>query len=86
MPNFRFEIGECLDYVEKRFPNGHRHTELRVIGRLLGNGEPQYQLFNPADLAQCVLAESQLRPSDRGADHGSRAALGRAPQNGRSTE
>jgi hypothetical protein len=63
MAAHRFEIGECVTYVEKRFPNGVRRTELVVAARLGAVGEPLYQLHGPAGLAQCVLAESQLRPT-----------------------
>jgi hypothetical protein len=62
MEGHRFEIGECVTYIEKRFPNGVRHTELVVIERLTGAGEPQYQLCC-RDGLQCVLAESQLHPT-----------------------
>lgn len=63
MASHRFEIGECVTYVEKRFPNGVRRTELVVVERLTGAGEPQYQLRGSEGLALCVLAESQLSPS-----------------------
>jgi hypothetical protein len=63
MTAHRFEIGECVTYVEKRFPNGERCTELVVAARLSGVGEPLYQLRGPEGLEQCVLAESQLRPT-----------------------
>lgn len=63
MTAHRFEIGECVTYVEKRFPNGERCTELVVAARLSGIGEPLYQLRGAEGLAQCVLAESQLRPT-----------------------
>ena len=63
MDRHRFEIGECVTYIEKRFPNGFRRTELVVIERLTGAGEPQYQLGCHDGLARCVLAESQLRPT-----------------------
>jgi hypothetical protein len=64
MADHRFEIGECVTYLEKRFPSGLRHTELVVIEHLAGIGEPQYRL-RPADgLAQCVLAESMLGPRE----------------------
>jgi hypothetical protein len=59
----RFEIGECVTYIEKHFPNGVRRTELVVIERLTGAGEPRYQLRWPDGLAQCVFAQSQLRPT-----------------------
>ena len=32
MAGHRFEIGECVAYLEKRFPNGVRRTELVVVG------------------------------------------------------
>lgn len=63
MAGHRFEIGECVTYVEKRFPNGVRRTELVVVDRLAGAGEPQYQLSGADGLAQWVLAESQLSPA-----------------------
>jgi hypothetical protein len=62
MTAHRFEVGECVSYVEKRFPNGVRRTELVVAARISGVGEPLYQ-HGPEGLAQCVLAESQLRPT-----------------------
>lgn len=62
MAGHRFEIGECVTYSEKRFPSGVRRTELVVVDRLAGAGEPQYQLRGQDGLAQCVLAESQLSP------------------------
>lgn len=63
MASHRFEIGECVTYIEKRFPNGVRRTELVVIDLLVGAGEPQYQLSGADGLARCVLAESQLSPA-----------------------
>jgi hypothetical protein len=33
MAGHRFEIGECVAYLEKRFPNGVRRTELVVVER-----------------------------------------------------
>jgi hypothetical protein len=62
MAGHRFEIGECVTSIEKRFPNGERRTDLTVVERLTSGGEPQYQLRDSAGLAQCVLAESQLSP------------------------
>jgi hypothetical protein len=63
MAGHRFEIGEDVIYIEKRFPNGERRTELVVAERLAGAGEPQYRLSGPEGLALCVLAESQLSPT-----------------------
>ena len=63
MAGHRFEIGEGVVHIEKRFPNGERRTALRVVDRLLGAGEPRYRLSGPEGLALCVLAESQLRPT-----------------------
>ena len=68
----RFEIGECVAYLEKRFPNGVRRTELVVVERLAGIGEPQYRL-RPADgVALCVLAESKLGPTASAEEAGRR--------------
>jgi hypothetical protein len=39
MADHRFEIGECVTYLEKRFPSGLRRTELVVIEHLAGIGE-----------------------------------------------
>jgi hypothetical protein len=57
----RFEVGERVTYEEKRFPNTVRRTELIVVERLGGSGEPRYQLFGDG-LTSCVLGESELRP------------------------
>ena len=57
----RFEVGERVTYEEKRFPNTVRRTELIVVERLGGSGEPQHQLFGDG-LTSCVLGESELRP------------------------
>jgi hypothetical protein len=62
MQDHRYEIGECVIYIEKRFPNGERHTELVVLERLPGAGEPQYQLRGPDAPGLYVLAERQLAP------------------------
>ena len=62
MTGHRFEIGEGVVHIEKRFPNGARHTELMVVERLAGAGEPHNRLSGPEGLALCVLAESQLGP------------------------
>jgi hypothetical protein len=72
MAGHRFEIGECVAYLEKRFPNGVRRTELVVVERLAGSGEPQYRL-RPADgVALCVLAESKLGPTASAEEAGRR--------------
>jgi hypothetical protein len=63
MVGHRFEIGERVTHPEKRFPNGVRLTELVVVRRLSGAGEPQYQLSGPDGLSHWVLRESQLIPS-----------------------
>jgi hypothetical protein len=63
MAGHRFEIGEGVVYIEKRFPNGERRIPLMVVDRLAGVGEPQYRLSGPEALALCVLAESQLHPT-----------------------
>jgi hypothetical protein len=63
MAGHRFEIDECVTSSEKRFPNGVRHTELVVVERLAGAGEPSYRLRGPDGLAHRVLAESQLTPT-----------------------
>ena len=44
MAGHRFEVGERVTYDEKRFPNTVRRTELIVVERLGGTGEPRYQL------------------------------------------
>src|SRR5215207_1629324 len=72
MAGHRFEIGECVAYPEKRFPNGVRRTELVAVERLAGTGEPQYRL-RPADgVALCVLAESKLGPTASAEEAGRR--------------
>src|SRR4051812_50204328 len=76
MAGHRFEIGECVAYLEKRFPNGVRRTELVVVERLAGIGEPQYRL-RPADgVALRVLAESKLGPTASAEEAGRRPAAG----------
>ncbi|HEX8664833.1 MAG TPA: hypothetical protein VF744_12455 [Beijerinckiaceae bacterium] len=62
MTGHRFEIGEGVVHVEKRFPNGERRVPLMVVDRLTGAGEPRYRLSDPEGIALCVLAESQLGP------------------------
>jgi len=61
MAGHRFEVGERVTYDEKRFPNTVRRTELIVVERLGGTGEPRYQLRGDG-LPSCVLGESELRP------------------------
>jgi hypothetical protein len=63
MAGHRFEIGEGVVFVEKRFPNGVRRIELVVVEQLTGTGEPQYGLRGSDGLARCVLAESALSPT-----------------------
>ena len=63
MAGHRFEIGEGVVHIEKRFPNGERRIPLMVVDRLAGAGEPHYRLSGPEALALCVLAESQLSPA-----------------------
>ena len=63
MAGHRFEIGEGVVHIEKRFPNAERRTALMVVDRLLDAGEPRYQLSGPEGLALCVLAESELGPA-----------------------
>ncbi|HEX8168639.1 MAG TPA: hypothetical protein VF601_22995 [Beijerinckiaceae bacterium] len=63
MTGHRFEIGEEVVHIEKRFPNGERRIPLMVVDRLAGAGEPHYRLSGPEALALCVLAESQLSPA-----------------------
>jgi hypothetical protein len=58
----RFEIGECVTCIEKRFPNGERHTELVVLERLAGAGEPRYRLRSLDGPALYVFSERQLSP------------------------
>jgi hypothetical protein len=62
MEPHRYEIGECVTSVEKRFPNGERHTELVILERLIGTGEPHYQLRDSGGPGLYVLAERQLSP------------------------
>ena len=38
MAGHRFEIGECVTSIEKRFPNGERRTDLTVVERLTSGG------------------------------------------------
>ena len=61
MAAHRFEVGECVSYEEKRFPNTVRRTDLIVVERLVGSGEPRYQLRGDG-LHSCELSESELRP------------------------
>ena len=63
MAGHRFEIGEGVVHIEKRFPNGERRIPLMVVDRLAGAGEPRYRLSDSEGLALCVLAESQLGPA-----------------------
>ena len=63
----RFELGERVTYEEKRFPNTVRRTELIVVERLGGSGEPRYQLRGDG-LPSFVLGESELRPRVSGQD------------------
>ena len=63
MPAHRFEIGECVTYLERRFPNGVHRTALVVVERLPGANDPQYQLRGLTGLDRCVLAETQLSPT-----------------------
>jgi hypothetical protein len=72
MAGHRFEIGECVAYLEKRFPNGVRRTELVVVERLAGIGEPQYRLRPANGVALCVLAESKLGPTASAEEAGRR--------------
>jgi hypothetical protein len=62
MTSHRFEIGECVSVIEKRFPNGVRRTEFVVVQQLTNPVEPHYELRGSEGLALCVLAESQLSP------------------------
>jgi hypothetical protein len=61
MAAHRFEVGDCVIHEEKRFPNTVRRTELIVVERLVGSGEPRYQLRSDG-LPSCELSESELRP------------------------
>ena len=61
MAGHRNEVGERVTYDEKRFPNTVRRTELIVVERLGGTGEPRYQLRGDG-LPSRVLGESELRP------------------------
>jgi hypothetical protein len=63
MAGHRFEIGECVTYLEKRFPNTVRYTELVVIERLTGAGEPHYQLRGSDGQSLYVLPERRLSPN-----------------------
>ena len=79
MAGHRFEVGERVTYDEKRFPNTVRRTELIVVERLGGTGEPRYQLCGDG-LPSCVLGESELRPRVSGQEdaltYSSRASTG----------
>ena len=79
MTGHRFEIGEGVVHIEKRFPNGERRTALRVVDRLLGAREPLYRLSGPEGLALCVLAESQLGPAPPAHEAAHQAARLEAP-------
>ena len=62
MTDHRFEIGECVIHLEKRFPNGTRRSGLVVLAKLAGVHEPEYRLRAGDGLARYVLAESELSP------------------------
>ena len=72
MAGHRFEIGEGVFHVEKRFPTGTRRAELTVVERMLGAEGPEYRLYDADGLATCVLAEDQLSPRAPADTDGSR--------------
>jgi hypothetical protein len=72
MTGHRFEIGECVAFLERRFPNGVRRTELVVVERLAGRGEPRYRLRAADGVALRVLAESELGPTASAEEAGRR--------------
>ena len=79
MAGHRFEIGEGVVHIEKRFPNGERRIPLMVVDRLSGTGEPHYRLSDSEGLALCVLAESQLGPASPAHEAAREAARLEAP-------
>jgi hypothetical protein len=62
MTDHRFELGENVIYVEKRFPNLVRVTDLVVTEQLASTGELHYRLQDPDGRAY-VLAECEISPS-----------------------
>lgn len=79
MAGHRFEIGEGVVHVEKRFPTGTRRAELTVVERMLGAEGPEYRLHDADRLATCVLAEDQLSPRASADTEGSRRLRASAP-------
>ena len=84
MQDHRFDIGEWVTYIERRFPNAARPIELVVVERLAGGGDPQYRLAGRDRSDERVLAESALAPPALSGEAGRRlharpAASGGSP-------
>jgi hypothetical protein len=62
MQGHRFEVGEWVTAIERRFPNAVQRTELIVVERLPGSGDPQYRLAGRDRTGERVLGESALSP------------------------